>query len=337
MRHPVTIARGLALLLLAFAGAVHAEAGEVRLARQLGITFLPLMVIEQQKLVEKHARAAGLTDVKATHLVLGTPSAINDAIISGAADFVAVGVPSFATLWARTRGTPAAVIGVSNVTYLNMLMNTRNPRIRSIRDLTERDRIVLTAPKVSLPAIILQMAAAKEWGYANYTKLDALGVGMAHPDGMAALLSGGQADICCHFTSPPYQNIELQQPGVRTVLSVEQVMGGPTTGTMLFTTAKFRAENPKLYGAVFAALSEAIVFINGDKKTAADLYQQMAKDKSKFEDLLAQLNDPSMRFDLTPLNTMKYFEFMYSVGSIKAKPASWREVFAPEVHKLPGS
>jgi len=28
---------------------------------------------------------------------------------------------------------------------------------------------------------------------------------------------------------------------------------------------------------------------------------------------------------------------MYNVGTIKAKPASWKEIFAPEVHYLPGS
>jgi NitT/TauT family transport system substrate-binding protein len=34
---------------------------------------------------------------------------------------------------------------------------------------------------------------------------------------------------------------------------------------------------------------------------------------------------------------MKYFDFMHSVGTIKVKPASWKEIFAPEVHYLAGS
>src|SRR5450631_1199673 len=93
------------LLLVVCAVCAHAESGEVRIARQFGITFLPLMVIEQQKLVEKYARAAGLGEVKANHFIAGTPAAINDAILSGAAHFVAVGPPSFAALWARSRGT----------------------------------------------------------------------------------------------------------------------------------------------------------------------------------------------------------------------------------------
>ena len=327
----------LGLLLLVLAACAHAETGEVRIARQFGITFLPLMVMEQQKLVEKHAKAAGLADVTVKHFIAGTPAAINDAILSGAAHFVAVGPPSFAALWARSRGTPSEPLGIASVTYLNMMMNSRDPRIKTIRDLTDKNRIAMPSPKVSLPAIILQIAAAKEYGFDNYTRFDALGVGMAHPDAMAALLSGGQVDICCHFASPPYQGIELQQPGMHTVVSVNEVMGGPTTGTMLFTTAKFRNENPKLSGAVYAALKEAIEFINHDKRAAADVYLQVSKEKTRPEDILVQLNDPALRFDLTPLNVMKYFDFMYNVGSIKAKPASWKEIFAPEAQGLAGS
>ena len=43
----------------AAAAAAIAQGNEVRIARQYGTTFLPLMVMEHQKLVEKHARAQG--------------------------------------------------------------------------------------------------------------------------------------------------------------------------------------------------------------------------------------------------------------------------------------
>jgi len=28
---------------------------------------------------------------------------------------------------------------------------------------------------------------------------------------------------------------------------------------------------------------------------------------------------------------------MYKIGSIKVKPASWKDMFFPEIHNLPGS
>jgi NitT/TauT family transport system substrate-binding protein len=34
---------------------------------------------------------------------------------------------------------------------------------------------------------------------------------------------------------------------------------------------------------------------------------------------------------------MKYVDFMYKVGSIKVKPASWKEMFFPSAHTLSGS
>ena len=70
---------------------------------------------------------------------------------------------------------------------------------------------------------------------------------MPHPDAMTALLSGAQPEICCHFGSPPYQTIELQQPGMHAVTSINEVMGGPTSGTLLFTTLKFRDREPQAF------------------------------------------------------------------------------------------
>ena len=45
-------------------GKVRAEVSEVRLSRGYGILYLPLYVIEHNKLIEKHAKTAGLGDVK---------------------------------------------------------------------------------------------------------------------------------------------------------------------------------------------------------------------------------------------------------------------------------
>ena len=51
-------------LLLAIAAPAAAELLEMSVAQQYGVSFLPLMVMERDKLVEKYARAAGLGEVK---------------------------------------------------------------------------------------------------------------------------------------------------------------------------------------------------------------------------------------------------------------------------------
>lgn len=34
---------------------------------------------------------------------------------------------------------------------------------------------------------------------------------------------------------------------------------------------------------------------------------------------------------------MKMVDFMYKVGSIKTKPSSWKDMFFPNAHIMPGS
>src|SRR6266550_4203368 len=49
---------------LALHGMLPANAVEIRLARQFSMGYLQLNVMEHQQLIEKHAKALGLNDVK---------------------------------------------------------------------------------------------------------------------------------------------------------------------------------------------------------------------------------------------------------------------------------
>ncbi len=44
-----------------------------------------------------------------------------------------------------------------------------------------------------------------------------------------------------------------------------------------------------------------------------------------------------MRYTLAPERTYVYADFMYRVGAIKAKAASWQDYFFDDVRELPGS
>ena len=93
----------VALLLAAVANGANAEVTEISVAQQYGVSFLPLMVMEREKLVEKHAKALGLPDLKANWVSVAGPSVMNDGVISGAIQFIAVGAPSLITLWDKTK------------------------------------------------------------------------------------------------------------------------------------------------------------------------------------------------------------------------------------------
>src|SRR5215468_10602678 len=204
MRNAKALQTATSLLLAALAGRSAAEVAQIRAAQQYGLSYLALMIMEDKKLVEKQAKAAGLGEVKVTWAKLGGPGAMNDALLSGGLDFASGGVPSLITLWAKTKDTPIWVRGVGALNDMPVELITSNPKVKSIRDFSEKDKIAVTSVKISTQALLLEMAAAKEWGDANYEKLDSLTVSMPHPDAMTALLSGGASGITAHFASPPF-------------------------------------------------------------------------------------------------------------------------------------
>jgi NitT/TauT family transport system substrate-binding protein len=261
---------------------------------------------------------------------------MNDALLSGSIDIVSGGVPGLLTIWARTNGTANAVKGIAAFTSQPVLLNTRNPNVKSIADFTDQDKIAVPAVKISVQAMMLQMAAAKQWGQTNYAKLDALTVGMSPPDATIALLSDS-AGITSVFSVPPFQYQQLEKQGIRTVLNSYEVFGGPHTFTLAWTSSQFRDKNPALYKALVAAFDEATQMLNKDVKPAAQYWIDNVKSKLTVDKVAEIASGPQVKWTMVPESTMKYAEFMHAVGSIKTMPAGWKDLFFPEVHGLPGS
>jgi predicted nucleic acid-binding protein len=77
------IARALVCASVVFGLLSPAAAAEIRLARQFSMGYLQLNVMEHQQLIEKHAKALGLDDVKVSWFTFNGPTAVNEALISG--------------------------------------------------------------------------------------------------------------------------------------------------------------------------------------------------------------------------------------------------------------
>jgi len=324
-----------AMLAVAFAAPAPAEVSEVNVAQQYGVSYLPLMVMERDKLFEQQAKAAGLGDIKVNWAKGAGPSVINDGILSGALQFIAVGPPSLITLWDKTQPN-VGVKGVCAMTSNPLYLNVRNPSVKSIKDFTDKDKIAVPSIKVSTQAILLQMAAAKEFGDANYARLDPWTVALSHPDGLLAI-SNNAAGVDAHFTSSPFHEQEMKVPGIRTLTTSYEILGGPATAVVIASSSKFRDANPKMYKAFFDAFNEAVNTINKDKHAAAKVYLEQAKDtKNTVDDIYSMISTSGYAYTLTPQKVYKTAEFMYKIGSIKTKPASWKDLFFPEVHNLPG-
>ena len=312
-----------------------AEQGELRIAKQYGLGYLTLMVMEDQQLVEKAAKAAGMPDLKVSWNTFRSSDVMNDALLSGSVDFVCLGITGIGTIWARTRGN-IDVRAVSGLNVLPLQLNTRAPHIKGINDFTEKDRIAVPAVKVSMQATLLQMWAEKELGAANRNKLDPLTVSMTHPDGATVMLSGG-GEITSHFTSPPFIQMETDKPGIRKLVSSNEILGGPVSFNVVATTGKFYQDNPKLVAIFMQAMQAATDIINRDQRAAAETYLRLTKGKQSVDEMLKIIGDPAIEYTLNPRNVLPFVDFMYRTGTIKVKPESWKDMFFPIAHSRQGS
>src|SRR6266576_1860002 len=178
-----------AVMLAALVRPAAAEVSELKIGKQYGLPYIQFVIMEDRKLIEKHAQLQGLGDIEVDWATLGGPSALNDGVISGAIDIAAVGLPNLITMWEKTR-TNVKVRAIAGLNFMPLILLTRDARIKELKDYGEKDRIALPSVKISMQAILLEMAAAKEFGAANYEKLDPLTVSMGHPDAFAALNAG---------------------------------------------------------------------------------------------------------------------------------------------------
>jgi NitT/TauT family transport system substrate-binding protein len=323
-----------ALLLAAIAAMPHAARAEVNELKVPlgagGFGFLPLHMMQKHALIEKHAAAAGIT-LAVNWSNIGGPSVMNEALLSGSAHFISAGPPAFLTLWDRSKST-LAVKGIAAMSSMPMYLNTRAEHLRSIDDVKDGDKIAVTAVKVSIPSIIMQMHARAKYGPAAVFRFDPYTVSMTHPDAAVAILTGN-TEVKAHYASQPFHQRERRDPAVRTIMNSNHVMGGDTTFTMISTTTKFHDENPKVCAAFVKALEEAIAMIASDKRAAAQVLLESLGGRGWTVDELAEmLADPEIKYTTVPENVMKYASFMHEIGTLKNRPAAISDLFFPEAN-----
>lgn len=319
------------------AGGATTNAQEIKVTRQYGLPYLPLMVMEHEQLLEKQLKAKGAGDVKVTWATMSTTTATVDGLLSGSVDFASSGITGLLAMWDKTQGTRDEIKAISGISSFPYPLVTRNPAVKTLKDFTDKDRIAVPAVKISVQAIVLQMAAAQAFGPDRRTALDPLTVSMGHPTAAVAVMSG-KSEVDSHFSYPPYSVEELRSPGVHAVLWANDVTNGPATTIEVVTPARVVNDHPQWVDAWIAAQREASDFINQHKREAAQMYLAMTKEqKLTVDDLVKILSDPQVRIGVTPHNTMVFAKYMHDVGSLKRMPASWKDYFWPVAQGLSGS
>ncbi|MDH3579275.1 MAG: ABC transporter substrate-binding protein [Hyphomicrobiales bacterium] len=308
--------------------AAVAETNEVRFAQQFGLLYLPMHVVVDKKMVQACAKEKGLGDVKVTMHRFSGGAAVNQALLSGNVDFAAGGIGPLLKLWDKTKGR-LNVKAMTTLSAMPLKLNTNDKRVKKLEDyvgLTDH-KISTPSVKVSIQAVVLQMASKKKWGEKEAFKLDPMTVSMKHPSAMAALLAGGQA-VKSHFATLPTSFAELQSGKVHNVLTSYDVLGGRHSTVAMYNKEEWKKANPKMYECVWTSYRKAMEWINGNKKDAAALFHRFTKSKLKLEDIEKMVGDENeMLYSLTPERTMEFAKFMHSIGAIKNMPASWKDYY----------
>jgi NitT/TauT family transport system substrate-binding protein len=325
-----------ALALPALARGARAEASGVRIVKQYGLPYLPLMVMEHERLVERHAAALGLPSLTVAWPTLGGPGAMIDGLLSGQVDFGVTGAPGLLTLWDKTVGTPREVRALSAVQLQPFLLVTNDAAVKTLGDFSERDRIAVPTAKISAQALCLEMAAAQLWGDAAWERLDPLTVTLPHPEAAVGVMSG-KSPVNSHYAVSPFYYYELATPGVHLVLKSYDTLGGPHVNGTLLAAPAFVRDNPGIAKAVLAAQMEANDFIRSHPGDAAAIYIALSNDTHGAEAMTRMIVDPDNVWTTVPQKSMAFAAFMHKVGRLKHMPGAWTDLFLPGVQGGQGS
>ena len=215
----------------------------VKIGIGFGVGFLPMFIADEMKLVEKHAKAAGL-DVQANYQRFSGSAAMQDAVLSGAVDMGVYGVPAVLIAWDKAKNTPQQIFGISGVNASPLTLVTNKPEVKKLADLGPADKIAMPAI-VSPQMYVLQMAAEKTFGAKDYDKLRSQVVALPHPEALNAILSGG-TEVKAYFSSPPFTQIALAKQGVSRITSSDEVFGGKSSFLVLGATKRYIEANAKM-------------------------------------------------------------------------------------------
>jgi NitT/TauT family transport system substrate-binding protein len=307
----------------------------VRFVQQRGLLYLPVDVMVSGGVLQAEATKLGLGRIEASTVGVNGPGPIIDALLSGAADYGTVALPSLLTLWEKTHGSASEVKAVGAMSNGAMTLYTINPKIKNLADFTDQDRIAVPTVRLSFNAMMLQMAAEQLWNDPH--RLDHLTVGIGHPDAVTALSAGyGKATITAHIAVQPFTDRGLKLPGAHAITDSRQVFGGPLTQIVLLASKQTKERNPTLFKAVAAALEQSIKVANADKRAAAILWKTAQNAPESVDELLALLDDPGFEFTAQPHRIAFFAAFLNRIGTMKAKVTDWKDLFWETAHHQEG-
>ncbi|SEI21989.1 ABC transporter substrate-binding protein [Pseudomonas asplenii] len=326
-------ALSLALSVFSLSTAVQAEQAKVTLAIQYGYAYLPVTVADKLGLFQRQAQAHGQPETTFEIKRISGAPAINDALISGNVDIGGYGLSGTLIAWEKTRKSLdvralCGLVAGDNGFFVN------DPAIRSLADFKPDDKIAVSSPS-GQQALLLQMAAEREFGPDQIHRLDRLMVSLPHPDATSSLIN--KAGIKGYIGPNPYRYQLAQDPRVSKLYDFSSALNLRMTSGVLTSTGRFVKNNPQLSAAVVAAIDEANAYIRREPRKAAELFLSSEPSSLSVEQIEDMLRQVDGEWSVKPAGVMVLADFMVRSGALKKAPDDWREVFFAPVANGEGS
>ena len=233
----------------------QAETDHVRVGTQFGLNYLPLFVMEHERLWERHANASGVP-LRVEYARMGGGATLNDALLSDTVQVVAGGTVPMLLMWDLYGGRPEGgrAIGAEPGHQRHAVQPPGGcflNRPEGRRSHCDAGGEIVDAgghPDGCRGAYIRSGPSAP---------VAILTVSMQHPDALTTLLARS-SQVTAYISSSPFQEMALRQPGIVKLTDNIEVFGGPSTLAVTYTKQRFVTDNPVVVGAYYAALEEAI-------------------------------------------------------------------------------
>lgn len=234
----------------------------LNIAYQYGLAYAPLIICEQQGLIEEKYKEKTGKDVSVVWNQMSSGSDINTAIVAGQIDVGFMGVAPAITGVMKNVGYKI----FTNLSGQEHGLITNQEKITSLGELIGSDDQIALVNIGSIQHIILAKALY-DAGYDAHA-LDSNIVAMKHPDGMLAVENNS---IACHLTTNPYIYKERDNENLFEIEGVAEAWATQNSFIVGVASEDLFNENSDLYYALCDAIKEAVDYINSDLEAAAKI------------------------------------------------------------------
>lgn len=298
-------------------GASTAASGKdpekVTIAYQPGLGYASLIVVKQQKTLEKQ-----FPSTKIEWKILASGSAIRDGVIANQIQVGAMGIAPFLLGWDRGVGWKL----LASLNQQDLWLVVKDPNIKSLKDFKPGMKIGLPAPD-SIQAVTLRKGAQQELG--NPQALDPSLLAIAHPLGLQALESD---QIAAHFGQPPFQFQEVEKGG-KAILKSSELFGGLPSGGSLLVTEKFYDQYPTFSQGLYQTVTDAIKLLKDKPDEAAKLLAADSDGKMTAENAKKWITHEGIEYSGVPKGYLQYAAFMKQTNVLSKQPQSIDELVFP--------